>query len=209
MNEQEQVNFWKETYTDEYINRNSNFDLQLGIEGWKTITKKIKEPIGRILECGSNIGRNINFLNHVYPNAKKSIIELAKKPFEIVTSSYTLEHAFNGALVDSDLSNNYYDLVFTNGVLIHVHPDDVLANMQKMFDYSRNYILISEYFNRTPVMLEYRGEQNKLFKSDFGKTFITNFDVELIDYGFLWGHIYDNAGFDDVTFWVFKKNGVK
>jgi hypothetical protein len=54
-------------------------------------------------------------------------------------------------------------------------------------------------------MIEYRGELNKLFKSDFGKTFIDNFDVELIDYGFLWGYEFDAAGFDDVTFWVFKK----
>lgn len=29
-----------------------------------------------------------------------------------------------------------------------------------------------------------------------------NFDVELVDYGFLWGHIYDDAGFDDITWWV-------
>ena len=77
--------------------------------------------------------------------------------------------------------------------------------MKRMFDYSKNYILIAEYFNRTPVSIEYRGEMDKLFKSDFGKTFISNFNVELIDYGFLWGHIYDNAGFDDVTYWLFKK----
>jgi len=30
--------------------------------------------------------------------------------------------------------------------------------------------------------------------------------VELVDYGFLWGHIYDSAGFDDITWWLFKKN---
>jgi hypothetical protein len=47
--------------------------------------------------------------------------------------------------------------------------------------------------------------KNKSFKCDFGKTFIENFNVEFADDGFLCGHIYDNAGFDDVTFWVFKK----
>ena len=40
---------------------------------------------------------------------------------------------------------------------------------------------------------------------DFGKLFLENFPVKLIDYGFLWGHIYDHAGFDDITWWVFKK----
>ena len=55
-------------------------------------------------------------------------------------------------------------------------------------------------------MIEYQGEQNKLFKRDFGKLFIENFNVQLVDYGFLWGHIYDSAGFDDITWWLFEKN---
>ena len=77
--------------------------------------------------------------------------------------------------------------------------------MKKMFDYSKKYVLIAEYFNRTPTMIEYQGEKDKLFKSDFGKTFIENFDVKLVDYGFLWGHIYDNGGWDDFTWWLFEK----
>ena len=35
---------------------------------------------------------------------------------------------------------------------------------------------------------------------------IENFDVELVDYGFLWGHVFDAAGFDDITWWLFKEN---
>ena len=64
---------------------------------------------------------------------------------------------------------------------------------------------MGEYFSRTPVSIEYQGEKDKLFKRDFGKLFIENFDVKLLDYGFLWGHIYDVAGFDDVTWWLFEK----
>jgi hypothetical protein len=54
-------------------------------------------------------------------------------------------------------------------------------------------------------MIEYQGEQNKLFKRDFGKLFIENFNVQLVDYGFLWGHIYDDAGFDDIKWCLFEK----
>ena len=61
------------------------------------------------------------------------------------------------------------------------------------------------YFNRTPVMIEYQGQTNKLFKRDFGRLFLEKFPVEVVDYGFLWGHVYDAAGFDDVTWWLFKK----
>jgi pseudaminic acid biosynthesis-associated methylase len=204
MNEQQA--FWKETYTDEYMKRNSNFDFDLAIEAWNIILKKAdKESINSVLECGSNIGRNINFLNTVLPNAKKSIIEIAVDPYNFITTQYKIDLSFNGSILESNFEKESFDLVFTNGVLIHIHPDEVINNMRKMYEYSKKYIIVSEYFNRTPTMIEYRGEMNKLFKSDFGKTFMENFDVKLIDYGFLWGHVYDNAGFDDVTFWLFEK----
>jgi hypothetical protein len=65
--------------------------------------------------------------------------------------------------------------------------------------------LFGEYFNRTPVALEYQGQQDKLYKRDFGRLFIENFRVRLLDYGFLWGYVYDAAGFDDITWWLFEK----
>ena len=78
------------------------------------------------------------------------------------------------------------DLVFSMGVLIHIAPDQLLKNMKKMFQYSSKYILMGEYFNRTLISIEYQGEKDKLFKRDFGKLFIENFNVRLVDYGFLW-----------------------
>lgn len=125
--------------------------------------------------------------------------------FEFVTQKYSLDQAFNGPIENSSFDNGTFDLVFTMGVMIHIHPDNLMRIMGKMFDYSSKYILMGEYFNRTPVMLEYQGEKDKLFKRDFGKLFIESFPVELVDYGFLWGYLYDNAGFDDITWWLFEK----
>jgi hypothetical protein len=97
-------------------------------------------------------------------------------------------------------------LVFTQGVLIHINPDQLLPSMDKMYELSSKYILMGEYFNRTPTSITYQGEEDRLFKRDFGKLFIENFDVKLVDYGFLWGHIYDHSGHDDITWWMFEKN---
>ena len=202
MNEQQE--FWKESYAEEYIKKNSSYNGKLGIECWKQILKK-SEGINSILECGSNVGRNISSLEAIYPDAQKSIIEISDQAFEVINKKFNFEYTFNGTILESGFPSNYFDLVFTSGVLIHIHPDEVLANMNKMFEYSNKYILVAEYFNRTPVMIEYQGEENKLFKQDFGKLFMENFDVNLVDYGFLWGHIYDEAGFDDITWWLFKK----
>jgi pseudaminic acid biosynthesis-associated methylase len=163
------------------------------------------EGVSIILECGCNIGRNIGFINEAKPAAAVSIIEISTTAYDFVTKTYKIKEKFNGPIVESAFQNGAFDLTFTSGVLIHIHPDDLLANMKKLFDYSSKYVLIAEYFNRTPVMIEYQGQANKLFKRDFGKLFLENFKVELVDYGFLWGHIYDVAGFDDLTWWLFEK----
>lgn len=158
--------------------------------------------IDNILECGSNIGRNIRFLESVVPDSRKSIIELSEPAYQRVTSICTLEHSFNGSILESNLPIDNFNMVFSMGVLIHISPQNLLENM---FSYSNKYILIGEYFSRSPVMIEYQGQINKLFKQDFGKLFIENFNVSLVDYGFLWGHEFDKAGFDDITWWLFKK----
>jgi pseudaminic acid biosynthesis-associated methylase len=200
----EQENFWAEAYAEEYIKKNRTFDASTGTKAWREILRSASE-IDSILECGCNIGRNIQFLDSVIPSARKSIIEISKPAFEFVTANHRLDHAFNGSILDSNLPAKSFDMTFTMTVLIHVHPELLIKTMSKLFDYSKKYVLIGEYFNRTPTMIEYQGQRNKLFKMDFGKLFIENFDVTLVDYGFLWGHLYDQAGFDDITWWLFQK----
>lgn len=58
----------------------------------------------------------------------------------------------------------------------------LLMNMKKMHEYSSRHILAAEYFNRTPVVIEYQGQLNKLFIRDVESFFMTNFDVKLVDY---------------------------
>ena len=202
MNEQEK--FWRETYASEYLSKNREFDRQLGARAWQEMLRKA-ENVETILECGSNVGGNIGFLDVCLPDARKSIIELSPEAYAIVTRSYALEHAFNGSILDASLPRGSFDLVFTRGVLIHIHPDRLAENMERMLDYSRRYVLLAEYFSRTPEMIEYRGEVDKLFKRDFGKFFLERFPVEVVDCGFLWSHIYGDAGFDDITWWLFRR----
>ncbi len=200
----EQQNFWANVYAEKYIESNCQFDRAKGVDAWNMMLRELR-PLDSILECGSNIGKNIDFLNEMMPASLKSIIEISQPAFKYVSSHYELDRAFNGSIEDADFDEESFDLVFTIGVLIHIHPDNLLKNLEKMYKLSSEYILMGEYFNRTPVMLEYQGLKNKLFKRDFGKIFIETFQVELLDVGFLWGHLYDKSGFDDITWWLFKK----
>lgn len=167
--------------------------------------QKTQGGVGNYLECGCNVGRNIEQIKLALPEAKPSIIEISEPAFKFVTARHDFKHAYNGPILDSNFEKVSFDLVFTMGVLIHINPDQLVEHMKIMYEYSRKYILIGEYFNRTPTTIEYQGEKDKLFKRDFGKLFLENFEVKLLDYGFLWGHVYDTAGFDDITWWLFEK----
>ena len=66
----EQQNFWANEYGHDYICKNQKFDHNLGVEGLKIMFQKAK-GVEAILECGCNIGRNINFLNSFASEAKE------------------------------------------------------------------------------------------------------------------------------------------
>lgn len=202
MNEQEA--FWADKYADAYVAKNSTFDIERGIKAWARMLCRC-DLLSSVLECGSNIGRNVECLERILPFAKKSIIEISPLAYQIVTNKHSLHLSSNSSIVDT-VFDETFDLVFTMGVLIHIHPDDLLKNIEKIYNLSHRYILVGEYFNRTPISIDYQGEKNKLFKRDFGSLILDNFDLELVDYGFLWGRLYDESGFDDITWWLFCKN---
>lgn len=199
----EQELFWAEHYARNYIEKNSHFDDALALKAWSQMLAATEE-VSSVLECGCNIGRNIDSLSRLLPAAEKSVIEISTPAFEFVTKRHSFVQKFNGSILESNLEGPF-DLVYTMGVLIHINPDELIANLGKAFSYTQKYFLIGEYFNRTPTMIQYQGEANRLFKRDFGRLVLENLPVRLLDYGFLWGYVYDNAGFDDITWWLFEK----
>ena len=90
--ETKQEEFWAETYAEEYIRRNSEFDKELGCKAWETMLRK-SEGVESLLECGCNIGRNLACLAEVRPQSQQSIIECSKPAFEFVSQRYSFAHA--------------------------------------------------------------------------------------------------------------------
>lgn len=85
MNEQQK--FWAHEYAEEYIQKNNQFDRARGVEGWRKMLASCLD-IESILECGCNIGRNLDFLTEVQPDATKSIVEISKPAFDFVTRKH-------------------------------------------------------------------------------------------------------------------------
>ena len=198
--------FWTDEYAEDYRSKNSEFDNELGRKGWAKILEKADLIEKTYLEVGCNIGRNLDQLSLLDPELTPSAIEINSKALDYVRSRHALQRSFCGPAQEASFPGAFFELVFTCGVLIHVPPEDLLDVMKKMHGWTSKYIVIAEYFNRTPVSIEYQGRPNLLFKRDFGAMFADSFDVRLVDYGFLWGKIFDAAGFDDITWWLFEKN---
>ncbi len=200
----EQEKFWKGEFGAGYMERNASFDIENAKKAWRLMLAKAK-GIQSVLECGSNIGRNLQALKGVLPQADLSLIEINEEAYWKAVKSITPKHAFNGPILGTPFEPRSFDLTFTCGVLIHISPENLEANMRKMFDLSKKYVLVCEYFSRSPQEVSYHGHSRRLFKCDFGKYFLEKFSVKILDYGFLWSHEYEAGGFDDMTWWLFEK----
>ena len=198
--ESKQEIFWKKIYGEKYILKNSKFSTKEGVKAWNKMLVKVPN-VRSILECGSNIGRNISYLQKLYPNSKKSIIEINKKAIEINLKKNRIYKYQNKSIINSNF-NEKYNLVFTMGVLIHIHPSELKKNLRKIISFSNKYVLIGEYFSKNPTSIKYQHKKDLLFKRDFGKYIIENFNLKIIDYGFLWSKEFNS--FDDINYWLFK-----
>ena len=53
------------------------------------------------------------------------------------------------------------------GVLIHINPDELTRVYDNLHTLSARYVMVCEYYNPAPVVVNYRGIEDRLFKRDF------------------------------------------
>ncbi len=85
---------------------------------------------------------------------------------------------------------------------------NTLFSLSKVYEIlhksSKRYICVAEYYNPSPVEVNYRGHQGKLFKRDFAGEIIDKFkDVCLVDYGFVYHR--DPYPQDDINWFLLEK----
>ena len=93
----------------------------------------------------------------------------------------------------------------SRGVLIHINPKFLDSCYKKLYDHSKKYIAICEYFNPSPLELDYRGHKQKLFKRDFVGEMLDKFsDLKLVNYGFCYKRDV-NFPQDDINWFLLEK----
>jgi pseudaminic acid biosynthesis-associated methylase len=179
----EQENFWANEFGNNYPTRNEGEKLvSVNVAIFSKILKNCPS-VNSIAELGCNIGLNLIALNRINKNISLRGYEINAKAAEIAQKENIAE-IINTTVVESLDQSQKFDLTFTKGVLIHINPDLLSVVYQNLYILSNRYIMVYEYYNPTPVSVEYRGHQDRLFKRDFAGELIDKFNLKLIDYGF-------------------------
>jgi len=202
----EQENFWASEFGNEYISRNGG--AQFLASNIAFFSKALAQTRGleSCIEFGANIGMNLRAVATLFPGIKRKAIEINAAAAAELGGIIGSENVIQGSILEADLRETF-DLALIKGVLIHINPDALPLVYQKLYDASRRYILIAEYYNPSPVTISYRGHENKLFKRDFAGEFLEKFpDTRLLDYGFVYRRD-PNFKQDDTTWFLIEKNG--
>ncbi len=205
--ETEQLRFWRGEFGNAYTERNASAaeHLRARVAMWSSIFASVEgAPPKSILEVGANIGNNLRALRQlsgaefyaIEPNAsaRQRLVD------DKVVPAANVRDGFAAAI---DLPDGAVEMSFTSGVLIHIHPDDLLASCREIHRVSSRYVVCIEYFSDKAEEITYRGHSERLFKRDFGGFWLDNFpDLQVVKYGFSWKRL---TGLDNLTWWVFEK----
>jgi pseudaminic acid biosynthesis-associated methylase len=200
----EQENFWAEQFGDDYIARNQSNQL---LASNLSFFSKALNRCGKIKSCiefGANIGMNLKAINLLYPEILLKGIEINVNAADILKNLIGENNVIVGSIFDKSFDQKA-DIALIKGVLIHINPEMLSVVYERLYESSNKYILIAEYYNPTPVTINYRGHSDRLFKRDFAGEFMDIYkDCKLIDYGFSY-HRDPAFPQDDITWFLIEK----
>ena len=186
----EQTKFWEGEFGKSYTNRNT-----LNHEDWNQsyvekygITKlELNNRLighlpkdSKILEVGCNTGQQLEGLQR-QGFSQLYGIELQWYAVEQARSLLEQVNILQGSGFDLPFRDRYFDLVCTNGVLIHIAPDDLPTIMEEMYRSSNRYIMGFEYYANEVTEINYRGNQGFMWKADYAQLFQNQFpDLKVV-----------------------------
>jgi len=134
----------------------------------------------KILEVGSNVGNQLLLLQKMgFKNLYG--IEINNYAVELSKQRTNNINIIQGSAFDIPFKNEYFDLVFTSGVLIHIPPPDINLMLNEIYRCTKEYIWGFEYYDEKYTEVIYRGKKDLLWKTNFSKLYLNLFeDVRLI-----------------------------
>jgi pseudaminic acid biosynthesis-associated methylase len=180
-----QVDTWSTQFGKEYTDRNTFTTEQLdklyldeyGVSRSdmnRTFLDDLYLYNGKILEVGCNVGNQLRLLQKLgYKNLFG--IELQSYAVETAKSLTKGINIIQGLANDIPFKDEYFDLVFTSGVLIHIAPGNIGEVLDEVYRCTRQYIWGFEYYADEYTEVTYRGNKNLLWKANFAKLYLDRF----------------------------------
>ena len=202
----QQENFWAGEFGNEYVSRSQGEEIiNSNIDFFKKALKKT-ENIKTCIEFGSNIGLNIKALKKIYPYQEHHVIEINEKAVGYLKEFISEDHIINDSIINFKPFKKW-DLVLIKGVLIHINPEMLSKIYLALVNSCNKYLLINEYYNPTPVSIDYRGHSERLYKRDFAGEILDSFpEMKLVDYGFLYDRDPIHKRVGSTNWFLLKKN---
>ena len=193
----EQEKFWAGEFGNEYLLKWAKF-LASNLHFFSKAFNQLGSP-NSLIEFGANVEWIWERLSY-YFNIELSGVEINKTASEELVD-FLEEKMYSSSIFDYQPTAKF-DVSLIKAVLIHIDQKCFQLFMKSSIN---QVINISEYYNPSPITVNYRGHNDRLFKRDFaGELLETYDDLELIDYGFIYKR--DKAfPLDDFTWFLIKK----
>ena len=186
----EQIRTWTGDFGREYTDRNTYSPAELDEFYRRTwgitrteLNQRSLEGVprdARILEVGCNMGtqllvlQEMGFTNLHGIEIQSYALDRAKQRL----SRAVLTQASAFAIPYED---QFFDLVFTSGVLIHIAPADLPVAMAEIHRCSKRWIWGFEYYAPETTEVPYRGHTALLWKADYARLYQEQFaDLESV-----------------------------
>ena len=200
-----QEQFWAGEFGTAYIERNQGDKLLAANLDFFVKSLHQTRQLKSCIEFGANIGMNLKALNLLFPGLEAHGIEINSEAAAQLAHTIPAARVYNQSILDFNASQSW-DLALIKGVLIHLNPEVLPAVYDKLVAATGRYLLVAEYYNPSPVTINYRGHTDRLFKRDFaGEIMDRHPHMQLLDYGFSYRRD-PNFPQDDITWFLMKKN---
>jgi pseudaminic acid biosynthesis-associated methylase len=199
----EQESFWAGEFGKDYIERNQSAELIASNTALFSKVLSRTSAVSSVIEFGPNIDMNLMAIRHLLPKAELAAVEINPQAAEQLREIEGL-NVTNQSILEFR-PEKQCDFVLIKGVLIHINPNELQTAYQGLYETSSRYICIAEYYNPSPVEIDYRGHQGKLFKRDFAGEIMDKYpDLKLLDYGFVYHRDPTFSG-GDYTWFLLEK----
>lgn len=199
----EQEKFWAGEFGNDYVKRSQYKEIIASdIAMFSKILARTRS-VNSVIELGANVGLNLQAISSLLPNATLSAVEINEQAVKLLKDKKNI-NVYHTSILNYK-ADSQHDLAFIKGVLIHINPDELQNVYETLYQSSKQYLCIIEYYNPSPVEINYRGHEKKLFKRDFAGEMLDKYsDLNLIDYGFVY-HRDHNFPHDDITWFLMEK----